>query len=90
VTHGERDPARPRAGAYAYFPRISIALPFFLPDLGLDDLREFDLPNPVVSMDWVRAHPSTPWMTVSPDAFFHPWEAIGPLPAEVDRRFPDL
>ncbi len=90
VTTGERDPTRPRAGACAYFPRISLGLPFFLPDLGLDDLREFDLPNPVVSMEWVRAHPSKPWMTVSSDAFFIPWEAIGPRPVEVDRRFPDL
>jgi hypothetical protein len=90
VTHGDRDPARPRAGACAYFPHISISLPFFLPDLGLDDLREFDLPNPVVSMSWVRAHPSTPWVTVTPDAFMKPWEAIGPRPEEVDRRFPDL
>jgi hypothetical protein len=90
VTAGERDPARPRAGACAHFPRISIRLPFFLPDLGLDDLRDFDLPNPVISMDWVRTRPSKPWVSVSPDAFFHPWEAIGPRPVEVDRRFPDL
>jgi hypothetical protein len=90
VTAGDRDPDRPRAGAYAYFPRISLSLPFFLPDIGLDDLREFDLPNPVVSMDWVRAHPSKPWVRVSPDAFFIPWKAMGPVPEEVERRFPDL
>ncbi len=90
VTAGDRAPARPRAGACGYFPRICIRLPFFLPDLGLDDLREFDLPNPVISMDWARTHRSTPWVSVSPDAFFRPWEAIGPRPLEVDRRFPDL
>jgi hypothetical protein len=65
-------------------------LPFFLPNIGLDDLREFDLPGPVIAMDWARAHPSTSWVGVSPDAFFHPWEAIGPCPVEVERRFPDL
>lgn len=90
VISGDRDPDRPRAGAYAYFPHISLSLPFFLPDIGLDDLREFDLPNPVVSMDWVRAHPSKPWVTVSPDAFFVPWEQMGPVPDEVELRFPDL
>jgi hypothetical protein len=90
VTAGDRDPARPRAGAYAYFPHISLSLPLFLPDIGLDDLREFDLPNPVVSMDWVRAHPVKPWVRVSPDAFFIPWKAMGPVPDEVERRFPDL
>ncbi len=89
ATVGDRDPVRPRAGACAYFPRISIGLPF-LPDVGLDDLRDFDLPSPVVSMLWVHAHPRAPWMTVSPDAYFRPWEAIGPRPAELERRFPDL
>ena len=90
ATVGERDPARPRVGVCAYFPRISIRLPFFLPDLGLNDLRDFDLPNPVISVDWARIHPSTPWVSVSPDAVFHPWESIGPRPEEVERRFPDL
>jgi hypothetical protein len=90
ATVGDRDPDQPRAGAYAYFPRISLSLPFFLPDIGLDDLREFDLPNPVVSMDWVRAHPSKPWVRISPDAFFVPWKAMGPIPEQVERRFPDL
>lgn len=90
LTTGERDPERPRAGACAYFPHISLNMPFFLPDLGLDDLREFDLPNPVVSVEWAHAHPGKPWVSVSPDVFFSPWEAIGPRPEEVVRRFPDL
>ena len=51
---GDRDPARPRVGGCAYFPRIQIRLSL-LPDLGLDDLREFDLPQPVVASGVDRA-----------------------------------
>jgi hypothetical protein len=89
MTHGDRDPARPRSGACAYFPRFQIQLRF-LPDLGLEDLRDFNLPSPVVALSWVRSHPSRPWMKVTPDAFYEPWETSGPRPLELDRRFPDL
>ena len=86
---GERDPARPRVGALAYFPRIQIRLSL-LPDLGLDDRRDFDVPQPVCATEWTGREPRTDWLRVKPGAIFDPWGAVGPRPALLDERFPDL
>jgi len=87
-----RDPERARLGACAYFPEISIRLPSFLPDLGLDDLRDFDVPQPVLEMDWfARRQTHLPdWIDVHLDGGFKPWRARGPRPKILEERFPDL
>jgi hypothetical protein len=86
---GDRDPARPRIGACAYFPRIRIKLSL-LPDLGLDDLRDFDVPQPIVATEWARKTLQRDWIRVKQDAILSPWEAVGPRPAVIAERFPDL
>jgi hypothetical protein len=87
---GDRDPARPRVGACAYFPGIHIHLPVFLPDLGLEDLREFDLPQPILPAEWFRNPTESDWMTVHPGGMIRPWGARGPRPWILDERYPDL
>jgi hypothetical protein len=80
-----------RVGAVAYFPEIHFSLPWFLPDFGLDDLRDFDLPQPL----WLRTYHQKmripEWLDVSdPDRTIKEWKAEGPRPAVLDRMFPDL
>jgi hypothetical protein len=75
----------------AYFPEIHFSLPWFLPDFGLDDLRDFDLPQPL----WLRTYHQKmripEWLDVSdPDRTIKEWKAEGPRPAVLDRMFPDL
>jgi hypothetical protein len=89
-TRGDLDPQRPRLGACAYFPHIAIRLPAFLPDIGLADLRGFDLPNPIVSLAWGARHERLDWIETPGGTSFEPWEGAGPCPMEVERRFPDL
>jgi hypothetical protein len=92
VTVGDRDPVNPRLGACAYFPHIVLKMPIFLPDLGLADLREFDLPDPIMPMDWfcrTAEHPPD-WISVTPDGYVSPWVAVGPRPKILEDRFPDL
>jgi hypothetical protein len=86
---GDRDPRRPRIGACAYFPRIQLRLSL-LPDLGLDDLRDFDVPQPVVAVSWADPGPRREWLRVLPGALFTPWGAQGPRPRVLRERYPDL
>jgi hypothetical protein len=84
--------SRPRAGACAYFPHIAIRLPAFLPDLGLDDLRDFDLPQAILPMRWFREKivREPDWIAADADGMLSPWHPIGPRPEILESRFPDL
>jgi len=91
--NGSQDPPRLRVGARAYFPHIHLNMPFFLPDLGLSDLREFDVPQPILPIDWFRQHEQEAfdWVQVFADnAILVPFDEVGPVPAVVLDRFPDL
>lgn len=92
VVHGDRDPARPRIGACAYFPAIHLRLPSFLPDLGLQDLREFDVPQPVLRTDRYQREAARGyrWVAFRSDRILVPWSPIGPYPVFLDESFPDL
>lgn len=90
VTTGVRDPEHPRLGACAYLPRIQLALPLFMPDIGLQDLRDFDVPQPILPTAWVRAGRKVDWLELPAGGFFRPWDAIGPRPEPLARRYPDL
>ena len=89
---GSRDPGRPRLGASAYFPHIHLNLPAFLPSIGLADLRDFDVPQPVLTMSWFvqQAKEQADWITAYPDGMVGPWDPVGPRPRVLDQRFPDL
>lgn len=85
------DQERVRVGAVAYFPGIKFELPFFLPDLGLDDLRGFDLPQPFWLGSDVRGEGRLPdWLSVSYDGTLDHWRGEGPRPAILEWIFPDL
>lgn len=92
VTHGDSDPAKPRLGAAAYFPSIHLEMPLFLPDLGLDDLRNFDYPFPLMSAAWFRNPPANvpAWLRVESTGTVKDWESAGPRPSVLSEMFPDL
>ncbi|MCA9728796.1 MAG: hypothetical protein KC729_13985, partial [Candidatus Eisenbacteria bacterium] len=92
VLQGDELPGRPRIGAAAYFPKIKIELPIFLPDLGLDDLREFPYPPPIFrSRLFQEPKQSFPdWLRANRRGEFENWPSLGPRPGILDERFPDL
>lgn len=84
-------PVRMRVGAAAYFPRIELRLPGFLPDLGLDDLRDFHVPRPIWERRYVgQAEVHPPWLGLEPTGAMTDWEAEGPRPQVLEEIFPDL
>jgi hypothetical protein len=84
-------PGRIRVGAAAYFPHIELRLPGFLPDLGLDDLRDFHVPRPIWERRYVgRAEAHPPWLGLEPTGAMTDWEAEGPRPRVLEEIFPDL
>ncbi len=89
---GDRDPAHPRIGACVYFPHIHIELPVFLPSIGLEDLRDFDVPQPVLPSPWFQEHAGkqVEWVRIERSGLFDPWKAVGPRPKVLDTKFPDL
>lgn len=89
---GDRDPDNVRCGAVAYFPEISLSMPLFLPDLGLDDVREFDFPLPMLSSEFYERPADTPldWLRVEPNGTIQEWRGAGPRPAIVSEICPDL
>ncbi len=84
--------SEPRLGACAYFPRLTFSLPSFLPDLGLDDLRDFAYPQPVAPKVWFsfpeRYLPT--WLQSTPAGTFTRWKSLGPRPLIFSELFPDL
>lgn len=91
-TDGDEVPQRPRIGAAAYFPQIRIDLSVLLPDLGLDDLREFPYPPPILESElFVAPEISFPsWLRGNTRGEFENWKSWGPRPRLIDERFPDL
>lgn len=87
---GAWDHEQVRIGSVAYFPGITFRLPFFLPDLGLDDIRDFDLPQPLWERKDLEARMEWPdWMGIDAAGNLPDWTAEGPRPMLLDQLFPD-
>ncbi len=82
---------RIRVGAAAYFPHIELRLPWFLPDLGLSDVREFHVPHPIWERRYVIDREGLPeWLGLDPSGAMLDWSGEGPRPKILDEIFPDL
>jgi len=80
-----------RVGAAAYFPHIELRLPWFLPDLGLADLRDFHVPRPIWERRFVEQVEGQPaWLGLQPTGGMAGWEAEGPRPRVLEDIFPDF
>jgi hypothetical protein len=78
-------------GAAAYFPALKLELPWFLPDIGLHDLRNFDYPEPLLTLDAVEELQGRKldWVHIQRNLRFSNWEGQGTVPDLVAERFPD-
>jgi hypothetical protein len=82
-------PTIPLVGVRLYVPNLVLSLPF-LPDVGFDDLRELDLPQPILALDALRGGQHPVWLRPAEPLGFAGWTCWGPVPAAVRGRFPDL
>lgn len=82
-------PARPLVGARIYVPHLRLKLPGFLPDIGFEDLRDVDLPQPILALDYFSAQRYPEWLQPMQMRGFKGWEGVGPLPPAMRERFPD-
>ncbi|GJM44164.1 MAG: hypothetical protein DHS20C21_10060 [Gemmatimonadota bacterium] len=89
----EPPPANGRLlGSAVYFPKLQLKLPWFLPDLGFEDLRRFDFPQPLLSLTAVLEirDRDLDWLRVEKNLrFAAEWEGDGDVPEFVNERYPD-
>ncbi|MBZ0266611.1 hypothetical protein K8I85_00510, partial [bacterium] len=81
-----------RLGSAVYFPALELKLPWFLPDFGFGDLRRFDFPQPLLTLEDVLAirDADLDWLRVKDNLrFAADWEGEGDVPEFVEERFPD-
>lgn len=92
ILRGTELPVVPRIGAIAYLPNLKLRLPFFLPDLGLDDHRDFGYPMPLMRTEsFHRPTDHFPsWFETTEAGTVYHWESLGPRPTILHERFPDL
>lgn len=83
-------PAEPCLGAAAYFPELKLDLPWFLPDVILDDLRRFSAFQPIFSLATCQSQAFPEWVGISPDGVLDDWDAEGDMPEVLRDWFPDL
>jgi len=81
-------PATPLVGVRVYIPGLRLRLPL-LPDVGFDDLREIELPMPILSMQYLKDSSQPSWLGKTKTGFMN-WRGVGPVPTEIRQRFPDL
>jgi hypothetical protein len=84
-------PDRPLKGVRIYIPHLRLRMPSIVPDIGFDDLREIEPPQPILSVDYYLDHRHPDWLKVDSTRLgFADWLGFGPLPAAIRQRFPDL
>jgi len=81
-------PSIPVVGLRIYIPGLKLKLPC-LPDVNVDDLREIELPTPILDLDYLRQHRQPSWLEVNANLGFNNWQQYGAVPPEIRRRFPD-
>ena len=82
-------PQHPLVGARIYVPHLHLKLPGFIPDIGFEDLRAVDLPQPILALEYFRGDLYPDWLQPMSMRGFKDWEGVGPLPAAMRKRFPD-
>jgi hypothetical protein len=94
-SHGDGVDPPPSEGRYLgsaiYVPHLQLQLPWFLPDIGFDDLKRFDFPEPLLTMDAVHQirDRKLEWLRIKDDYRFAEWDGEGDIPQFVKDRFPD-
>lgn len=76
------------SGIRVYIPGLRLDLPV-LPDVRFDDLRELNLPSPLLHVSYARGV-SPRWLGINDHLEFKDWDGTGAMPECVRSRFPDL
>jgi hypothetical protein len=80
-------PDHPLVGVRIYIPNLRLRMPV-LPDINFDDLREIELPMPILEVDYIEQKRQPSWLRTD-DLGFRSWKGNGAVPPAVRRRFPD-
>lgn len=83
-------PEEPLVGARIYVPHLKLRLPSILPDIGFEDLREVDLPQPILELAYLREQRYPDWLRPARMRGFRDWTGVGPLMPDLRQRFPNL
>ena len=83
-------PRLPLVGSAIYVPRVRLELPSILPDMEFRDLRLLDLPQPILKRSYLQSKEYPDWMKRSEPRGFKKWDSYGPIPPDLQIRFPDL
>jgi hypothetical protein len=83
-------PATPLVGVRIYIPGLRLRLPLFLPDFNFDDLREIELPLPILEIDYLKNGKRPSWLGRDDHLGFKDWKGHGPVPPALRVRFPDF
>jgi len=81
-------PQNPKVGVRIYVPHLELELPL-LPDIDFDDLREIELPQPILSMPYLRLHHHPAWLLTDSALGFQDWGGHGEVPPVLRQRFPN-
>ncbi|MCA9752171.1 MAG: hypothetical protein KC591_08280 [Gemmatimonadetes bacterium] len=78
-------------GSAIYFPSLTLELPWFLPNIGFHDLRQFDYPEPVLTIETEKKLRSRnlDWLRFKDNSRIHDWEGESQVPVFVNERYPD-
>jgi hypothetical protein len=82
-------PSDPQVGVRLYVPHLTLKLRL-LPDVGFDDLRAIDLPQPILRLDYVHGEAHPEWLRSVKTGGFDGWAGYGSVPHPLRQRFPDL
>ena len=83
-------PEVPRIGTAAYFPELKLRLPWFLPDVNMNDLRALSTIQPLIASEQCDRDKLPSWVNVLDDGRFLEWGSEGPIPAAIRQWYPDL
>lgn len=86
----ETMPDAPLVGVRIYIPKLRLRLPLFLPDINFDDLRQIELPQPMLALSYLQNGAPPAWLGIGKQYLFSTWSGHGPVPPELRQRFPDL
>lgn len=77
-------------GSAIYIPDLKLRLPLFLPDLGLNDLRQLGLPLPFLEARRIENGELPGWLVSGgKEHEVVTWDGAGSVPVVVTARFPD-
>jgi hypothetical protein len=83
-------PRLPLVGSAIYVPNVHLELFSILPDVDFNDLRLLDLPQPILKRSYVLSKEYPDWMKRGEPRGFKDWDSVGPIPPDLQIRFPDL